>query len=449
MGASNSAVADNDAYIAKHLKDIEFNIGVSEVEFIQTGVETLLADIVNDIAEHQEDDVDKMKTDWIENIRASCSHYLKDKLKLKEQHTTEKLIKIGSFYEGTKNYYPDSFDFIYIVGIFETIGMSAISLFLQSKGKDFVSVFRALLCRQIFSEPDKYVIKSSKCQLKFDSIYEEGTDSATSIKLQFEYKNEIGHKHEIRVNLYPAFKVNDSFLTVETLQQNDICSSLPDFNRFIVETSSFVIMNFSKISFAETELRFINDVISPHHRVVYKFVKHLINGNDKDDRLKKFCSGCIHNVNISSRRIKTELIAHHFTCRDMTHSNESRHVQACAKEIILDLAFQVEACRKRCVVRSKCGRDKWLSDVNVWYNQWTETPESNDFRNFGSNYLGILGNSLNPGPVTSLMYRFYNIDKCYSQYMLDNRFEFFQDKPPDYFGTDELKWYFSVGKIRG
>ncbi|XP_053388168.1 uncharacterized protein LOC123542965 [Mercenaria mercenaria] len=432
MGGRNSAIADHAAYMKRNLNEIKFNITEEEAQFIQSGIETLVTGIIDHICDSSKAKLKKLKKELVVDVERNSRFGRRDLegIKLTEQTEFERLIKVGSFYEVTKNHFPDEFDYVFVIGTFCVINRCAVHFFqtgfdrwlTEGYGYDLLDIFTGIT----FLDQRIYQSDDSLRKLHFMKIKEE--ESGPARKVLFLYENINEHKQIISVDIVPAFKIYDPFLTKDILGYIRTCS-VPKFNRFISETGSYIIVNRGKISFTETEKGFIKNVLSPDHRIVYRLVKHLINGKDKSEMFKEYCIvNGVRNLDISSFTIKTTIIAHHFRCVYGTQERTREYIHICARDILLDLKEQVTLAHRRNILSDIEARnnklyDRYYSDSN--FIRVNKPSKYKLLRRVGTKYLSVLGESLNPSPGTSLRYMFKDIDKSYSQYMLDKSERFF------------------------
>lgn len=262
-------------------KECLYSISQEEVDFIQTGTEFLVEEIVNY--------VQVVLQRYTENGKLHPAVQLLDHFPI---------VKVGSFFEGTKNDYPDEFDFIFC--------------FYRQ---------RSFILFPDFQPPIEQIVKSvckkHKRRLKFKEshvgasrkIYFEKfkTTHGPASWLSFTYKDAVGNFHEIDVDLVPASRI---YIDQETHAKNieDICVVRP-FVQEILSTESILIVR-NNFSFTETEVQFMRNTLSRNHAKIYRILKFLINGHGDEKYTKMFCAG------YSSFKIKTIIISHHYKCKN-------------------------------------------------------------------------------------------------------------------------------------
>ena len=158
-------------------QECEFYIGKDEVDFKRSGIETIVRKIVNKILEYDpfvghHDDLQRVVE--ILNDDIQIFHSAGGKLARISTCTTDDIIKVGSFYEGTRNRFPDEFDFIFPVYCFEkTDCTSSLSANIISSILDKTySIIYNQISEPILTlqEKDFLVYNSSAKNICYDSI---------------------------------------------------------------------------------------------------------------------------------------------------------------------------------------------------------------------------------------------------------------------------------------
>lgn len=122
----------------------------------------------------------------------------------------------------------------------------------------------------------------------------------------------------ISVDFVPAFKVID-----DNIGKVSGLFTLPEFHQLVVRSNSFLLTQ-KMLSFTETEVYFMTNVLSTKHRKIYRLLKYLINGHTGEGELHRILRK--HNPGfvqvrkglISSYKIKTLMIFHHYKCKETT-----------------------------------------------------------------------------------------------------------------------------------
>ena len=274
-------------------KECKFTIEDQEVCFIQTGIETLVEKIGNKILEYN----------FMDSLKR-CLVY--NDLQYLDQAS---LIKVGSFYEGTKNGFPDEFDFILALNTIQTktkgfLGY-CLPVFYQNMRYCKTEIIHFLsLGKQKSTALCHY--SESYGDVSFIEIIEQPEwESGPSVKLLFNYRRRTGEEFFIHTDLVPAIKVvheNPEYI-------NNFCRLEPFFSE-VITTGSYLYVN-GNVSVTETEVRFVRHILSKEHFKAYRVLKYLINGYvDTDagnfDKRKKF--------SLSSYKIKMAMTYHHYDC---------------------------------------------------------------------------------------------------------------------------------------
>ncbi|XP_045178666.2 uncharacterized protein LOC123538550 [Mercenaria mercenaria] len=314
-------------------KECEFKIEQEEVEFIQTGIETLVQDLVDKILAY--DSFDKListvidetadalvdmhckkslvevyfpiqRDSSLQSYEAGNESYLK--------YVKSTIIKVGSFYDGTKNQFPDEFDFIFLL-----IGVRTPWPFEHLID---VPVYK------IASRNEKslqYIYSSEKHQatrkIEFEKYLEE---RGPAYKLRFIYSNGSGDQRYIHVDLVPAYKIidcNTQQWFVKNVKENVEPKS---FREEILSAGNCLFIN-GTLAFTEIEKHFMKNVISKKHVKVYRILKYLLNGHSDGEKLEEDYRHELTEYQIYGRidspstsytsyRIKILMIYHHETC---------------------------------------------------------------------------------------------------------------------------------------
>ncbi|XP_053397205.1 uncharacterized protein LOC123544851 isoform X2 [Mercenaria mercenaria] len=249
------------------------------------------------------------------------------------------LLKVGSFYENTKNCYPDEFDFIYV--------------FAECRENEFV-IMKELLSTMadIFHDClKKAVVKPFLAETCIEFVgYVRKHGPAAKLEFRYESVNARGNKKSIFVDISPALKV---------FTQNNFSSKMfdidlhPDWKKRVQATGSFLLLKFFsaghpkrktniKISIAESEHQYISEEMSEKHKQVYRLLKYLLSNGAEEEKLRKLIRGR-HNLRVikfmllrsevvydfSSYVIKTSMFHHCLCC-----NNSSETISDCVLSVV-------------------------------------------------------------------------------------------------------------------
>ncbi|XP_053375207.1 uncharacterized protein LOC128547224 [Mercenaria mercenaria] len=304
-----STVSNLDLYLDKlYEKKIKFTVEDDVVDFIQNGVETLVQDLMNFV----------MKQNEIQKEIAA----LKERYRSATFIDNPELLRVGSFYEGTKNTFPDEFDFIYVV-------LCSPTPVLKEKTGGAISIFDRFVLFAIMrmiehdiNDISDYAIKmyeSSHYSLNIVGKAEQCQNGPNvKLKLRFKRKCIIRKPVDIFVDITPGIKVlarnMTKFITT-------ICPLKP-FSKEVCIHGSFLLVSShnmeTKMTFTETEVKIMNHNLSYRHRKVYRLLKYLINANVDEVELRKLrFSRHVNELKfwLSSYDLKRLMIYHHLFCK--------------------------------------------------------------------------------------------------------------------------------------
>ncbi|XP_060564572.1 uncharacterized protein LOC132723802 [Ruditapes philippinarum] len=322
---------------------LNLNINRTELEFVQTGIETSVQEIHNVISKTASAQIELQKNKLKEFTG----------LNLIEKETTSNILKVGSFYEGTKLFYPDEFDYILIFGTF-SLPSNEIDVVRHDFGLGslFINgVFEGILsCYKFFFDR-----RDAGLTLIFDKFV---TSKGSAIKLKYTYYKQRVKETDIYVDVLPAFKIMDK---QHDLKVDQLCS-LPDFTNYLAETGSFLVTRFG-ISFTESEVRFVRNWLSPKHFQAYKMLKYLINGHNDGEKLKEFCIKIhINFIHIASYKIKTCMLFHQYKCAE-----DNRTMNRCICDVICDIYLSWKNRRWRHLVKGLDNDEEYKGGYRNWY----------------------------------------------------------------------------------
>lgn len=281
-------------------KECVYIISQDEVEFIQKGIEYLVEQIVGFVLK----DIHRDQTDK----KFSPAVPLLDHARI---------LKVGSFYEGTKNRFPDEFDFLFC--FYMTRNCAAFHNFRPP-----IDSYVRRVCRK---KGGALKYGNSLGQLYGPKIWlnEFKEEHGPASWLLFTYQDKLGQAHEINVDLVPACKL---YLDPEINTKNveDICEIKP-FVQEIWSTMSILIVK-NNFSFTETEVDFMTMTLSENHKKVYRIIKFLINGHGDEQYVPQFVTG------YSSYKIKTKIVSHHYDCRN----SDTSGLGNCLLDVLEDMS---------------------------------------------------------------------------------------------------------------
>jgi hypothetical protein len=320
-----------ESYLNEMYEDIHvcvFQASNEEVEFIKTGIETLVEKIVGYIQQNlMKDDVNLRDKEGLQEQLQYDKNADNDLLKaeninieLDNVRNKNDLIKVGSFYEGTKNKFPDEFDIIFLV----------------SRVDDHHSISSLL---ETFDDTLKYIApdEHSKRELYFDKYLGQHGPAFMS---QFIYKKEPTCKFRtsekpIYFDLVPAIR----YVTSGDINRNEFNKIVNNvnpksFREEVLKRGDCLRINTALgYTFTDTELHFIKNFLSPKHVKVFRIIKFLING-DGDDKILEYNLDLENeNVGYSSYQIKTMMIYHHEECENADEGD----LKDCVMKILQEL----------------------------------------------------------------------------------------------------------------
>ena len=287
-----------DTLYTDHLR---FPYNHPEVQYLTTGIESLVWKIVEDLCKNKHILFDKDSLAALPELRDNDEHCLS---------------KTGSFYEQTRTIFPDEFDFVFCPFSFEQDGKRL--------------VYNIAINEQAFNRRISFLVNSGRLihsdKEVGDIFYESfnGRDG-TAFKLKFTFIRSMQHyrrrqktrlKKTISVSLIPGIRVNDPNLE----HHIDHMCAIQQLKPCVLEcaSSGYFLLPDCFVSFADSEINFMRNILSGKHVKVYMLLKHLINGNDTRLELLETCSQSRHHITcaIPSSAIKTAMVSHHYSCTD-------------------------------------------------------------------------------------------------------------------------------------
>ena len=319
----------NDTY----KNECVFKIEDDEVNFIQNGIEAL-AQIIVDLLLTDEEFckfiLKEAEKRWIltEHI---IEHSLNSKSlpeSLKGKYKKSSLIKAGSFYEGTKNSFPDEFDFMFL-------------LFRMQHGAISFS-----LCQTSYLENIRRLCFSNSHLLHFPGSHGSSTRSSSNrslqldcgnvikangpaCKLTFIYINDSGKHITINVDLVPACIVTGGSVNIS-------CDSKVQYIKSSLLCAEGCYYIGGRPSISDIELPFVREVLSEKHIKLYRVLKFLINGRKDSEYLRNYMLtfGNGRGKGYSSYMIKTMMFFHHYDCISAPESGSINH---CLLQVLQDM----------------------------------------------------------------------------------------------------------------
>jgi hypothetical protein len=274
-------------------REIRYNyFSNKKTKFIQNGVEHFVENCINLLCSKLE----QKFYDITANIR--------DKIVEDIYTTSERFLKVGSFYEGTKNYFPNEFDFTVV--LFSTRHASICQFFNPSD----LNIFFAEL--EMISKTLAYTHTIYPWEVRFKEFVEYRRPAA-KMGLVFGNISDVNSFKDIFVDITLAIRV----INLDTNVFNSyLYFGAKIFRAEVRETDSYLIMSTGKISFTETELNFMKFKLSKRHLKVYQILKFLINGHGWDEILLQEILKYDVNMRcgISSYALKNIMIYHHYHC---------------------------------------------------------------------------------------------------------------------------------------
>ena len=327
-----------------------------EVHFVQQGVEYIVHTLV---------DAFIMNRHRLFNFMGDpdiCRH-----ISVKSEHV---LFKVGSFYERTKNTYPDEFDFVYTPLYVDRDKSFVDDSFLDLSVMDLKSVVANLRKSRTLVYRD-----NSYGNISFVR-YEGQHGPASTFTFRFERSDKVikskrSHFKMITVDLVPGIRVYDSNLANRVME---LCP-FPGFQELIAMTGKYFWIPYSFNAFNETEVYFMRHVLSRKHVKAYRLLKYILNGDGDGEELKRCCDESDLHIKclIPSYAIKTAMIVHHYSCQDGS---------ACMGECIIQILKWFENRFTQMQTKKKDNHEYYHVDITAPSNKLvTLATSSEDFIN--------------------------------------------------------------------
>lgn len=303
-----------------------------EVRFIQEGIEKLVKEVM-DLWLSMDIIADKLLL-LLDSLLTSCKdiqckvYYPRNLDSRFEKYARLKddnldLVKVGSFYEGTKNGFPDEFD---IVCPFLCIKPGSYFSNISYIDKFFTGLVYSHSEKKLefTSEDGKKILLS--CGMQFNG---------PALTLKFVYTNGKEKERTINVDLVLAMWIQESFAH-ETLTNDgtlERCKKLKTFYEN-VRMTDMCLYTFRGSSLAHLEKEFLKNTFSREHVKVYRILKYLINGHGDGEKLKKELVFNTGSDIYSSYHIKLMMIYHHDVCE---YSQLTDEVGPCVLQVLNEM----------------------------------------------------------------------------------------------------------------
>jgi hypothetical protein len=299
----------NDAFE----KECAYEIEEAEIEFIKTGIETLVNRIVTKVL--ADDSLQKNMTKMFET-------YFEGKL----IRSSVNIVGAGSFYEGTKNKFPNEFDLIVILYCCEGTPKQFKQYLQEANVFNTVTDTFTTIVKDVVEQNEHdllYFISSADQENSKLYFAKHLSYHGPATWLRFVYENEAKLKRDIDVDLVAALKISDRAILEHAVKE--YCA-LEEFSQQVLTAGSCFCIG-ANYSFTPTEVHIIKDMLSENHRKIYRLLKFLINGHGDVEQLTNL--GTFEKP-YSSFMIKTLMIYHHFRC----HKPDNDHLGPCLLEIL-------------------------------------------------------------------------------------------------------------------
>ena len=235
------------------------------------------------------------------------------------------VIKVGSFYEKTKNAFPDEFDFIFYLCESQLADLND----LKYASHLIVDTARHLKETLQYSE-GCYALGGTR-RLYFDQDLGKHGPAAF---LRFIYKNSCSKPRFIHVDIVPAVKTSklssDISWYYKFVEENMIPKS---FREQVLSCGYFLKVN-GRLSFTEAEVHFMKNILLRKHLKLYRILKYLLNGHF--EKLEIFLDAGKRYFSIKgycSYHIKTMVIYHH----DERTNQQSDDIGLCALQVLKEM----------------------------------------------------------------------------------------------------------------
>lgn len=237
-------------------------------------------------------------------------------------HCYPQLLKVGSFYESTKNIFPNEFDYLWVIG-------------------NVTEMPNAPCQKAHILSPSDIIFQLNKDKNTSIQFFESDYHGPAK-KFSFWYYRG-REKFQIDIDVTVAVRCTAENL----LKESEVYPS--EFYRNVLETGSFLFIKPNllvthdetgihgswKFSITETEKAFMKETLSEKHRKAYRILKYLMNGQSNDKLLKHLSK--TFSYSISSYNIKSAIIHHHYFCE-----RRGSDVADCVLDILKQFEVKIE-----------------------------------------------------------------------------------------------------------
>ncbi|XP_052805152.1 uncharacterized protein LOC128234735 [Mya arenaria] len=280
-------------------RKLHFPYEDKEVVFVQSTVEALVTKIVVELIANKERLFDKFGETDLHTRLEPCP---------------DRILHVGSFYERTRNRYPNEFDFVYIPYQI-VVDENTRNSFLKLNVPQLQQIISDLTKKGDLRHRD-----AEMGEITFERyVAQHGPASNVRFRYNRNPRNLRSGQHidkEIDVDLVPGIRVIDKNMHGHI---KNICP-IPGFQKQILATSpnKYLWVPFSFTALNETEVYFMRHVLSKKHVKAYRLLKYVINGDGDGDDLEAECTDMTFHIkcSIPSYAIKTAMIWHHYECCD-------------------------------------------------------------------------------------------------------------------------------------
>lgn len=347
----------------------------TEISFIQENVECFVENVITKVLNSEK------YQQYIQRVDKRALQ------RLSNTYEKDRLLKVGSFYEETKNNYPDEFDFIFIVGECEYTDIRHI----RKVTSDLSDIFHEQL--KTFSEEP-----STERETLLSWHYAGLHGPASKVQLVFIEPDNVRNR-VISVDISVASKVH--FKSGALPGGLNVLHA--DWKQMLIETGSLLAIKVFKIdhpkhetdvrfAITETEQRFVRQKMSQHQRHIYRLLKYVFNGNQgtnddirklirrPDNKLTKlvkyYWGKKVHGprivYDIPSYTIKTFVFHHVHVCQKPECS-----VPECLKEVLKHVlaVFEKEIDAYTTVWQDRLGRRPFTVSIETMLGQPLEIAD--------------------------------------------------------------------------
>ena len=297
-------------------KECKFKTEEGEEDFIREGVETIVGDLVEKTLPDYYDMIKNDEQDIFKRIRQDKEYFKREEINCIECSTND-ILKVGSYNEGTRNNFPDEFDFIFPVFCLEPTR--------ELKTETFNELFRKIQkdilppTQFVSGQRAKRFITNDQLAVYTSQTYRSGKirlERTPGIKgpareLKFKYHKAMGDDKDISVDLVSAVIIKGDF--------SNLCQFEP--LRHLAKSIGQILIVRDAFTFTEAEVKFMTQEMSLHHRTVYRLLKFLLNGNTEGE--------------YSSYMIKMYMVRHH----SENKCQESSNLGSCILNVLDDMSL--------------------------------------------------------------------------------------------------------------